>query len=114
MRIKSSLFVQSIMHLVGLTGNFSTLLNKGADEAGAIFLVHLKSRNHSDFYGQVPQTFIDEDEAGHRLFELLGEDLETHDLSDKIASQLKFDPDCWIVELECPKLPDVISVVETR
>lgn len=101
------------MHLVGVGGGFATVLSKGADEAGAVFFVHSKSTQVFDFYGQVPQALIEDGEVGQRVFELLNADLNEKELSKKVASQLGFDQDCWIVELECAQIPNVISIIKT-
>lgn len=100
MRLKTSIFVSALLRQTSANGGFGTILNKGAEEAGAIFIVHVKARDQADFYGPAPQSFFYNENSGDRLFELLGSNLNEHDVAGRIRSQLSFDPDCWIVELE--------------
>ena len=100
MRLKSSIFVSALIRQVGTDGGYGAVLNKGAEEAGAIFIVHARSSNNCDFYGPAPQAFFDDENSGERFFELLNKGLSEQEVSERIASQLKFDPDCWVVELE--------------
>jgi len=106
MRLKTSIFVSALLRQTNARGGFGTILNKGAEEAGAIFILHVKARNQNDLYGPAPQSFFDDENSGDRLFELLGSDLTEQDIAARIRSQLQFDPDCWIVELEHPDMLD--------
>jgi hypothetical protein len=99
MRLKSSIFVSAIMRSEQAAGAFCSVLSRGSEEAGAIFIVHRRSGTASDFYGPAPQSFF-EDEDNDRRFEKLAEgvdDAEVRRLGDR---QRQFDPDCWIVEIE--------------
>lgn len=100
MRLKTSIFVSAVMRQETSCGAFSMILNKGAEEAGAVFLVHLMPGGKADLYGPAPQAVVDENNEGDRWFELLGKELSSQDLETRLQSQLKFDPDCWIVEIE--------------
>lgn len=113
MRLKSHLFVQSVMRAHSVSGHFSTILSKGADDAGAIFICHLKSDGSSDFYGQVPQSFFTGTNPADRFFELLDENLEQAELSSKLESQKQFDSDIWVIELEGDILPTSINILDT-
>src|SRR5680860_499772 len=98
MRIKSSIFVSALMRMENGNNAFCALLNKGAEEAGAIFIVHNRGNNLFDFYGPVPQSMFPDDQPFERFFELLHSAVSEAELSNKITQQLRFDPDCWVVE----------------
>lgn len=100
MRLKSSIFVSMLMRQVTSQGGFASVLNKGAEEAGAIFIAHLKSDRTTDLYGPAPQSAFSGDDHGERRFETLATNLDAEALSANLASQKRFDPDCWIVEIE--------------
>ena len=112
MRLKSSIFVSALMRQENINGAFATILNRGAEEAGAIFIVHLRSGGKADFYGPAPQSLMDASDNLERWFECLGEGLDEDAVSARMASQLKFDPDCWIVEIE--KNGDLQSILVKR
>lgn len=112
MRLKSSIYVSALLRQINANGGFATVLNKGAEEAGAIFIVHLKSRDEADFYGPAPQAFFDAETSGERVFELLGEGLPESEIATRTHSQIRFDADCWIVELDYSgELPEMVQLV---
>ena len=80
--------------------SFCTVLKKGSEEAGAIFIVHNRGNNLHDFYGPLPQSMIPDDQPFDRFFELLHSEISEAEVSAKIAQQLRFDPDCWAIEIE--------------
>ncbi|MGB7286103.1 MAG: DUF1491 family protein [Salaquimonas sp.] len=114
MRLKSSIFVSALIRQEVGQGSFAVVLNKGSEEAGAIFVVHLKANNQADIYGPAPQTFLDDQDRSDRFFECIGRELNEEDVRTKMEMQLKFDPDCWIVEIE--KNDDITSlqIVDTK
>lgn len=100
MRLKSSIFVSALMRAEGVAGAFSTVLNKGAEDAGAIFIVQLLPNGNANLFGPAPQAILQSDGNAERWFEVLAEDLSQTELEPRLQSQLKFDPDCWIIEIE--------------
>jgi len=114
MRLKSSIFVSAMFRQVNAAGGFSTVLNKGAEEAGAIFIAHVKAAGMIDFYGPAPQAVFDDAGSGERMFELLATDQPQTAIATLIESQLKFDTDCWVVELELPKkVPALVKISQS-
>jgi len=115
MRLKSSIFVSALIRQVNGEGGFATVLNKGAEEAGAIFIIHAKSRLVSDLYGPAPQSFFEDSNSGERVFELLASEEGTTQIRDRVNAQRRFDPDCWVVELELSgDLPEMLQVAGDR
>ena len=108
MRLKSSLFVSALMRSESLNGSFCAIVRKGAEEAGAIFIVHNKGLNLSDLYGPAPQMFLEDINPSERFFELLHKELSELEVSEKLDKQINFDPDCWVIELE--KRDQLISI----
>lgn len=100
MRITSSLFVSALMQEQRSRGNFTTVINKGSPDAGAIFIVHLGLHGKSDFYGPVPQSFLSGLDATERYFEVLLSQVDQQEIDLCIEKQKKFDPDCWVIEIE--------------
>lgn len=100
MRLLSSIFVSALLRHTSAQGGFGTVLNKGAEQAGSIFVVHLKAPRNSDLYGPAPQALIDDGKQHERLFEKLLTSVDDAAIADALDRQRRFDPDCWIVEIE--------------
>lgn len=100
MRLKSTIFVSALIRKLGNEGAFCCVLNKGAEEAGAIFISHNKSRDNSDFYGPVSQSLLPDDHQHDRYFELLNTGQTDANITEYIQKQKKFDPDIWVLEIE--------------
>lgn len=111
MRLKSSIFISALLRQVNAEAGFGAVINKGSEEAGAIFISHAKAPGAYDFYGPAPQSFFTGDGSPDRMFELLGNSLTEAEVSSRIASQLKFDPDCWVVELEMPYIIPMLHII---
>lgn len=100
MRLKSYIFVSALIRKFGSEGAFCSVLNKGAEEAGAIFICHNKSRDNNDFYGPVSQSLLPDHHQNDRYFELLKTAQSDANITEYIHKQKKFDPDIWVVEIE--------------
>lgn len=114
MRLKSSIFIAALMRQETACGAFATVLNKGAEDAGAIFIVHFIGPNNADFYGPAPQMFFEGDEYGKRLFECLGTGLSDAEINEKIKKQTDFDNDCWVLEIEKTEALTSIELADTN
>ena len=112
MRLKSSLFVSALMRSESLNGSFCTIVRKGAEEAGAIFIVHNKISNFIDLYGPAPQMFLEESNPSERYFELLHKEINESEVKENLDKQIRFDPDCWVVELEKRDQLTSINIVQ--
>lgn len=108
MRLKSSIFVSAILRREQADGAFGAVLRKGAEDAGAIFVVHQTSGNAANVYAPAPQIFAAESESGERLFEERLTGASPQEVSEFLDRQVSFDPDCWIVEIE--KRADLVSI----
>lgn len=111
MRLKSAIFVSALLRTVHARGDFGAVLRKGAEDAGAIFIVHARGPSANDLYGPAPQLFIDADSGAERFFECIGREMDSETLAESLERQASFDPDCWMVELETVTLPDAVRVV---
>lgn len=100
MRVTSSLWVSAHLRRAQIEGAFATLVSKGAEEAGAIFIIVNDLQGKYVLFGPAPQTEYDPESNGGRLFEQL---LTTHawsDVDDHLSGEKRFDPDIWVIEIE--------------
>jgi len=72
----------------------------GADEAGAILVIVNRLDNSADLYGPAPQSSFVESRPSDRRFQLLLERVERDVIDTRLAGEIRFDPDLWIVEIE--------------
>jgi hypothetical protein len=100
MRLQSHIWISALLRSQAASGAYATILRKGAPEAGAIIILH----NHLDgtlsVYAPVPQSaFMDTDQSG-RIFEKRFDHCESAEIERWLDQQVRFDFDCWIVEIE--------------
>lgn len=100
-RVTSQLWVSAFIATHMAQTRFATPLKKGADGAGAIYIVvdHLDGTN--TLFGPAPQSFFDDDsDDGERVFEPLLIEVEGLTCRERLQKEQKFDADIWIVALE--------------
>ena len=100
MRLTSSIWF-SVFNRTEMQRNaYVSILKKGAEQAGAIFVLH----NHLDgtltLYAPAPQSFMSEIEGDDRHFECVLSKVTQEEVDDYLARQMKFDPDLWVIETE--------------
>ena len=110
MRLKSEIFVSALVRRVFGLGAYAAVLRKGAGEAGAIFIRQRSRQGTETLYAPAPQSFFD-DPAPGRLFEIRLDAAEADAVDQAIAREIRFDPDCWVVEIEVDARGDLFDVV---
>ena len=103
MRLKSSIWVSAYVRRCDIEGAFAAVRRRGAEEAGAIFVKISRLDGTGALYGPAPQSMIDDEHWPERLFTALAgakEPAPDADIEARLARELKFDPDVWIVEVE--------------
>jgi hypothetical protein len=100
MRVKSALWVAAYVRRCHREGAFAVVVRRGAEEAGAITVTVDRLDGTSDLYLPAPQSFFDAAQPEDRLFLRVLERAGGDDISARLASERKFDPDIWIVTVE--------------
>jgi hypothetical protein len=100
-RLTSDFFVSAYLRRAQIEGAFAGLRRRGGSEAGAIFIVIDRLDGTATLLGPAPQSSYAEGD-GERAFSRLHqpETLERAAIEAKIAREIAFDPDCWVVEVE--------------
>jgi len=112
MRLKSHIFVASLLRRVFASGGYAAVLRKGADEAGAIFVRQRARLGTETLYAPAPQSLFEEEGDTARKFEIRLQDAEAEKIDNALLSEVRFDPDCWIIEIEiddCGGLLDIAT-----
>jgi hypothetical protein len=103
MRLKSAIWAAAYLRRVSVEGAFAAVRRRGADEAGAVFILVNRLDGSVTLYGPAPQALFDEAQPSERLFTaVLGgkTPVAEADAEARIAREIKFDPDVWVIEVE--------------
>ncbi|MDQ0319583.1 hypothetical protein QO002_001721 [Pararhizobium capsulatum DSM 1112] len=109
MRLTSEIFVSALIRRVFSAGGYAAVLRKGSSEAGAIFIRQRTRLGAESLYAPAPQSFfVEEGRADDRLFELRVQADDMLQIDGAIEREVRFDPDCWVVELEVDEIGDLL------
>lgn len=100
-RLTSDFFVSAYLRRAGTEGVFAGLRRRGGSAAGAIFIVVDHLDGTAALFGPAPQSAYEHGD-GERAFTRLHEadTLPRDEIEAKITREIRFDPDCWVVEIE--------------
>lgn len=109
MRLTSEIFVSYLLRRVFADGGFAAVERKGAEAAGAVFIVVRRRDGTLKLFGPAPQMFSDT--ASERRFMA---DAATNDeaLTKRFEREARFDPDFWVVELETDAIEKYLTIVD--
>jgi hypothetical protein len=112
MRVTTDLWVSALLRRVFGAGGFAAVIERGATEAGAIFILTRNRLGEVALFGPAPQTSYDSAKPDDRHFLQLNAGAGSDDLDARLEKEKRFDPDIWIVEIEAGQTPieDLISV----
>src|SRR5690242_14295856 len=100
MRLRSDIWVSAYIRRVNGAGGAAVLRRRGAAEAGAVFLRVDALDGRTALWGPAPQTAFDERAMDRRFVRLHDAAwLDPPATEDRLARQLKFDSDLWVVEV---------------
>jgi hypothetical protein len=102
MRLKSAIWVAAYIRRCNVEGLFAAVRRRGAEEAGAIFVKLSRLDGTAELFVPAPQAVFDEARPSDRAFtRALGDaSVPEAKVEEKLAREIRFDPDAWIVEVE--------------
>jgi hypothetical protein len=101
MRLKTSIWVAAYLRRCQTDGVFGAVRRRGAEEAGAVFVKVATLDGKAMLYVPAPQTVYDDSRPIERYFMPISpEALPEQAVEERIAKEIRFDPDAWIVETE--------------
>ena len=101
-RLRSDIFVSAYVRRRNGENAFTVVRKRGADEAGAIFICIDRRNGLVDLYGPAPQTAFDEARPGRLFQRLTAEGADAAAVEARLAKEMRFDGDLWVVEVEDP------------
>ena len=100
-RLKSGLWVAAYLRRCQTEGIFGAVRKRGAEEAGAVFVKIGLLDGNAMLYAPAPQTVYDDSRPTERLFVATSpQPVAEATVEERLARELRFDPDAWIVETE--------------
>jgi hypothetical protein len=102
MRLKSAIWVSAYIRRCYVEGASAVVRRRGAEEAGAIFVKLNRLDGTADLFGPAPQSAFEDAHPADRAFARCLGDQAVADLKveERLAREIRFDPDAWIVEVE--------------
>jgi hypothetical protein len=101
MRLKSAIWVAAYLRRCQTEGIFGAVRKRGAEEAGAVFVKIALLDGNAILYAPAPQTAYDESRPVERIFVPTSPQAQPEAaVEERLARELRFDPDAWIVETE--------------
>jgi hypothetical protein len=101
MRLKSSIWVAAYLRRCQGEGVFGAVRRRGAEEAGAVFVKVALLDGSAMLYAPAPQTAYDGSRPAERVFAPISkEPVPEQSVEERLAKEIRFDPDAWIVETE--------------
>lgn len=100
-RLRSDIWVSAFLRRCAGQAIPAVLRRRGAAEAGAIFIKIDLLNGTSLLFSPAPQSLIPED-APDRMFIPVGtgDPQPSFEIEERLAREIRFDPDVWIVEAE--------------
>ncbi len=99
-RLKTDIWVYAWCRRVRAAGAFATIARKGAEEAGAVFVIVNRQDGSFDLLGPAPQAAFDDRNPADRLFCGLLSGVPEAEVNGRIDQETRFDSDLWLVEVE--------------
>ena len=100
MSVKSAIWVQAHLRRCNALGLPAVLIRRGAEEAGAIFVIIDRLDGTNDLYAPAPQSSFEESHPSDRMFQRVMTGVAADVLSARIGREVRFDPDLWVVAIE--------------
>jgi hypothetical protein len=100
MRLRSDIFVAAYVRRRNDANAFTVVRHKGAAEAGAIFVRIDRLNGEAVLYGPAPQSAFDGTSLERRFQKVSKDGATPADIEERLAKELRFDRDIWIIEVE--------------
>ncbi len=100
MRVTSSLWVGAHVRRCFAEGAMAAVARRGAEEAGAIFVIVDRLNGTADLYAPAPQASFSESRPSERFFQRVAEGEPLAEVDARIEREARFDPDLWVVAIE--------------
>jgi hypothetical protein len=114
MRLKSSIWVSAYLRRCQTEGVYGAVRRRGSEEAGAVFVKVALLDGNAMLYAPAPQTAYEDSRPFDRIFVPMSkEPVPEPSVEERLAKEIRFDPDAWIVETEDKAGRHFLDLVKT-
>jgi hypothetical protein len=99
LRLRTDIWVSAYLRQNLIQGRYGAVLRKGAEEAGAVYVVINRLDGTSRLFGPAPGPAYDENGERRWIEETKGP-AAADTIAEIIAKRTRTDPDVWVVEIE--------------
>jgi hypothetical protein len=103
MRLKTEIWIHAYIRICANAGCPAFVVRHGDDDAGAPFVKINRLDGSARLYGPAPAGISGGGSGQHFVAIFDGDWRDESDIDSYIASQVAFDPDLWLVEVEDAK-----------
>jgi hypothetical protein len=102
MRLKSAIWVAAYIRRCEKEGAFAAVRQRGAEDAGTIYIKINTLDGRAELFGPAPQTVFEDARPHDRAFTRTLSDtpVEEQKVEDRLAQEIRFDSDLWFIEVE--------------
>lgn len=99
LRLKTAIWVQAFLRRCEVNGQFGSVITRGAEEAGALYIVVSHLDGGHDLLSPAPGAAYDE--TGERRFiRDFPSPVPWAEVSARMEKRKRSDPDLWLIEVE--------------
>jgi hypothetical protein len=99
-RLRTDFWVAALRRRAEAAGAYVSIARRGADEAGAVFVLVDRRDGRLDLYGPAPQSVFEEGGPTERLFVIMAEAKSAEEIRVRIEREVRFDTDLWLIDIE--------------
>lgn len=100
LRLRTDFWVAALRRRAEAAGAYVSIARRGADEAGAVFVMVDRRDGRFDLYGPAPQSVFDGERPSDRLFSIVMEAGTDEEMRTRIEREVRFDTDLWLIDIE--------------
>lgn len=93
-------------------GAYVSIARRGAEEAGTVFVLVDRRDGNVDLYGPAPQSVFDDKRPADRLFVRVAEVNTAAEASSRLANEVRFDPDLWVIDIDDRQGRSFVDIIE--
>jgi len=99
-RLRTDFWVAALRRRAEAAGAFISIAKRGAEEAGAVFVLVDHRDGRFDLYGPAPQSVFGNDAHTDRLFSRIAREVSEEAAHLRMVQETNFDPDLWLIDIE--------------
>lgn len=100
MRVTTDFWVSAVLRRVFSAGGYGAVIQRGASEAGAVFVIVRSRFGTATLHAPRAQSDYSQARPDERMFSPILTDVDDETIEARLEKERRFDPDLWIVEIE--------------